>query len=330
MTALSLPPAALLRPITGEEIRVYERDGVVHLPGIIDRAWAALLAEGIDELLAEPIATTMDLTAIGQLADQHLHAAASGVAGKTIVEANTEWAIAERLGDTVLRDETLHVPEGREGRFVSVHQIAWKLNPKIRALVIDSPCPEIAAVLMRSRRVNFYQEQVLVKTPLTKEKTAWHQDQGYDHCAGEQLCGVRVVCDPESLENGTVLYWRGSHLSGTVYKVNFFVSDQTNEGDPGADLPTIDGHESDFDLVHFNPRPGDVIVHHLRSVHGSGANRSARQTRRAITIRYGGDDAVYKLRRFAPPDGIEIEREDGQPLERYAQEYPRVWPRATS
>lgn len=79
--------------------------------------------------------------------------------------------------------------------------------------------------------------------------------------------------------------------------------------------------------MHFNARPGDVIVHHLRSVHGSGANRSATQTRRAITIRCGGDDAQYKLRSDAPPGGIEIAREDGQPLDRYPAEYPRVWPR---
>lgn len=147
---LSLPPSAMLRRITDEEIGIYERDGVVHLRSIIDPAWAALLADGIEELLAEPLATTMDLTAIGKLADQHFQAAASGVAGKTVVEANTEWAIAERLGETVSRDETLDVPEDRRGRFVSVHQIAWKVNAKVRALVIDSPCPEIAAVLMRS------------------------------------------------------------------------------------------------------------------------------------------------------------------------------------
>jgi ectoine hydroxylase-related dioxygenase (phytanoyl-CoA dioxygenase family) len=78
--------------------------------------------------------------------------------------------------------------------------------------------------------------------------------------------------------------------------------------------------------VHFNARPGDVIVHHLRSVHGSGAHRSETRTRRAIAIRSGRDDARYKLRSDAPPDGIEIAREDGQPLDRYAAECPRARP----
>ena len=81
---LSLPPAAMLRPITEQEIRTYERDGVVHLRSILDPAWAALLAEGIEELLAEPVATRLDLTAIGKLADQHSQAAASGVAGGVV------------------------------------------------------------------------------------------------------------------------------------------------------------------------------------------------------------------------------------------------------
>ena len=45
---------------------------------------------------------------------------------------------------------------------------------------------------------------------------------------------------------------------------------------------------------------GDVIVHHLGTLHGAGGNASPTATRRAITIRYGGDDSTYKFRRFAP------------------------------
>ena len=42
------------RPITAEEIRTYEEDGVVWLPDILDPEWADYLARGINELGQKP------------------------------------------------------------------------------------------------------------------------------------------------------------------------------------------------------------------------------------------------------------------------------------
>ena len=92
----------------------------------------------------------------------------------------------------------------------------------------------------------------------------------------------------------------------------------------------IDGHEAEFDIVHYDPKPGDVVVHHLRNVHCAGANQSLNQNRRTIAIRYGGDDATYKFRRFAPPDGTEVDLKDGEPLSHCPDEFPPVWPRGNA
>ena len=85
-----------------------------------------------------------------------------------------------------------------------------------------------------------------------------------------------------------------------IYKVNYFVIDKTDD-DQGAPIPEILGHEADFDIVVFAPEPGDLVVHHLGTLHGAGGNASPTTARRAITIRYGGDDVRYRFRRFAPP-----------------------------
>jgi ectoine hydroxylase-related dioxygenase (phytanoyl-CoA dioxygenase family) len=123
---------------------------------------------------------------------------------------------------------------------------------------------------------------------------------------------------------GLVRYWRGSHKSGTIYKVNYFISDKSDD-DQGVPVPEITGHESDFDLVEFSPEPGDVVVHHLATVHGAGGNASATTPRRAITIRYGGDDVRYKFRRFAPPqDTVSPILRDGDLLDGDPDRFPRA------
>lgn len=43
-----------LRPITDDEIRAYEDDGVVLLKGILDPAWVSLVAEAIEEDIRQP------------------------------------------------------------------------------------------------------------------------------------------------------------------------------------------------------------------------------------------------------------------------------------
>lgn len=144
---------------------------------------------------------------------------------------------------------------------------------------------------MGSERVYVYGDQVLVKPPRTAEKTVWHQDLPYNHVIGEQICAIRLPCQVETDEVGPVSYLPGSHADGTVYKVNFFISDGANPDDTGADIPEIVGRERDLGAVTCHPKPGDLVVHHLGTLHAAGANVSQSKTRQAITIRYSGDDA---------------------------------------
>ena len=48
---------------------------------------------------------------------------------------------------------------------------------------------------------------------------------------------------------------------------------------PGADgdtLPDIDGNEADYDIVSYELEPGDMLVHHHLTVHGSAGNATLR------------------------------------------------------
>jgi hypothetical protein len=310
-----------LRPITDDEVRTYERDGVVYLPDIIDIEWAAHLGKAIDELIswAEKPAAQVD-----QVLDLTGLALASTSSAATLPPSGSpEWGSPRQLAGKVALDTRVR-PRSSRGHFVSVTS-AWQLHPAIRELAIDSPLPEIGALLSGSNKLYLYDDQVLVKPPGTMERTAWHQDQGYDHVAGDKVCAIRVPAGRETPEQGLIQYLRGSHRSGKIYKVNFFISDATAPEDAGEAIPSIEGHEADFDIVTFAPGPGDLVVHHLRTLHGAAGNSSETDTRRAVTFRYAGDDVRYYFRKFAPPAQRPSHLRDGDPLDLEPERHPVVW-----
>jgi len=83
-----------------------------------------------------------------------------------------------------------------------------------------------------------------------------------------------IPVDPVTLESGTMLYVRGSHRDGKLYQPNVFIAQTPLPGAQGEPLPDIEGHMDDYDIIHFDVEPGDVIVHHYRTIHGAGGNHS--------------------------------------------------------
>jgi Phytanoyl-CoA dioxygenase (PhyH) len=104
---------------------------------------------------------------------------------------------------------------------------------------------------------------------------------------------------PVSFNSDTIRYVRGSHRWG-FFKPNVFVSQMAFPGADGDTLPDIDGHEEEYDIVSSELEPGDLLVHHHLTVHGSAGNATLRQTRRAASLRYCGDDIRFKFRPYAP------------------------------
>ncbi len=317
----------LSRQISADEISRYEQDGIVWLRGIIDPQWAHEIQAAAARVAARPPASSVDFTNLGLAADapQQISGARGG---EDWTAADVDWGTAAQLAGNVLLDDAAELSPSERGHFLSVTN-CWRVDPLFEELALRSPLGELAACVMRSQQLRLYSDQLLIKPPMTLEKTAWHHDISYDHIEGEQVCGLRVPTTQESFEMGAVRYWRGSHLDGTIYKVNFFISNKSADDDPGAAYPDLDGCPDDYDIVYFEPQPGDVVVHHLRTVHGAGGNLTADQTRCAITLRYTGDDVVYKHRPWGPPQP-KITLRDGDPLSMDAERFPRAWPHTFS
>jgi ectoine hydroxylase-related dioxygenase (phytanoyl-CoA dioxygenase family) len=200
----------------------------------------------------------------------------------------------------------------------------WVATPEFLAFARDTPIPALVAELLGSERVWLYEDSVLVKDPGTRERTVFHQDLAYFHVDGEQVCTVWIPLDPVDAANGAVRYARGSHRDRTAYRPNLFVTTECLPGTEGVDVPD---YADDPALVHFDTVPGDIVVHHARTIHGAFANTTADRPRRALSIRYAGDDARFRIKPGAPQKAHHTSLVEGEPLSEPA--CPQVWP-ATS
>jgi ectoine hydroxylase-related dioxygenase (phytanoyl-CoA dioxygenase family) len=198
-------------------------------------------------------------------------------------------------GKPLLLDKT----ENAKGSFLLDTGVAARLR-EFRQFSLGDAAPEIAAALLDSDKINFFGDQIFVKEPGTRERTAFHQDATYFEIEGEKCCVLWIPVDPVTLESGTILYVRGSHRDGKLYQPNVFIAQTSLPGAEGEPLPDIEGHMEDYDIIHFDVEPGDVIVHHYRTIHGAGGDHSRYQVRRAASLRYCGDDIRFKTRPWAP------------------------------
>jgi len=314
--------SALARPITKDEIAQYHISGVVLLRGILDLATVNNLRRSIDEAVS-----TMEQSPAGYNLSQ-LTTAIEDYDRQTLKEKSEGQynvsAIAEHIlstGKPFLKDEKA----GGKGSFLLDTGIASRIRD-FRRFTLRGPGPEITAALLGGEQVNFFGDQIFVKEPGTATKTAFHQDATYFEIDGDQCCVLWVPVDPVTMENGTMMYWRGSHKDGKLYQPNVFISQAPLPGAQGEPLPDIENNLDKYDIVHFDVEPGDVIVHHYRTVHGAGGNHSRYQVRRAASLRYCGDDIRFQTRPWAPKQLHHTTRlNDGDPLS--GPDFPVVWRR---
>src|SRR5262244_3265542 len=209
----------LVRSITKDEIAAYRIAGVVLLRGILDLGAVNALRRCIDEAVRTMgnSPSGYDLSALTQASEKPLlFDQATAAKGSFLLDAG----IAARLRD-------------------------------FRRFCTHGAVPEIAGALLESEQVKFFGDQIFVKEPQTRERTAFHQDATYFEIDGDQCCVLWIPVDPVTLEGGTMQYWRGSHRDGRLYQPNVFIAQTPFPGAEGELLPDIEGHFDDYDIVHF-------------------------------------------------------------------------------
>jgi hypothetical protein len=315
----------LTRPITEDEVATYRHSGVVLLRGILPQPAINALRRSIDDAM-ESIGHSpsgYDLSFLTRAVEADDQSGLRAVSdGQHNISAIMDFVKAS--GKPLLLDET----DDARGRFLLDTGIAARL-PEFKQLSLQGAAPEIAAALLDSDKVHFFGDQIFVKEPNTRERTAFHQDATYFEVKGDQCCVLWIPVDPASFESGTMLYLRGSHRDGKLYQPNVFIAQTALPGAQGEPLPDIEGHMQDYDIVYFDVEPGDVLVHHYRTIHGAGGNHSRYQVRRAASLRYCGDDIRFQTRSWAPKQLHHTHRlRDGESLS--GPDFPVVWTRQRS
>ena len=286
---------APLRDVTDAEVETFWRDGVVCLRSIMPSELIAAMEQPVEDALVS--AATADLSEMGDALES------GGV---------------HRVVDGAVENSTV-----ARGHFMGGTD-HWLLQSEFRDFAVRSPLPAIVAALLRSTSVRLYEDSVLVKEPGTQERTAFHQDLAYFHLSGDQICTTWVPLDTVSVDTGAVRFVVGSHLDRTAYRPNLFVTTMALPGTEGEEVPDYDEVKGEARIISFDTEPGDVTVHHARTIHGANGNASATRRRRAISVRYVGDDARFMVRTGAPAKSHHAEMRDGDELT--VDCFPLAWP----
>ena len=144
--------------------------------------------------------------------------------------------------------------------------------------------PRIVAMLrdLLGPAVRWDESKLNMKSPGYGAAVEWHQDWAFYPQTNDDLCAVGIMIDDCAMENGPLLLIPGSHR-GPVYDHHI----------DGHFAGAMDPAKCDIDFKSavpcFGPA-GSISIHHVRAVHGSAVNTSAK-SRRLLLYQYCAADA---------------------------------------
>ena len=311
------------RPLTDSQIRQFRDYGFVKIAGLLTsiqiNELRAAMATALSSLAASPNSYDVTAAADGfwqqdatndnQGSSQHdLDALARAVRNSTLPR------LVDAAGD------------GPRGRFL-LDTGVWRRVPGLARFATESRLGAIAAELLDAEAIRFYDDQLFVKEPGAVDRAAFHQDFSYFHLDRPSGCVFWIPVDQVERGGGRMGYIPASHRWGEIFKPNIFVSALPFPGSEGANMPPVNEEPDRFGAEFVEAEPGDVIVHHFLTVHGSEGNRLARP-RQAFSLRYVDAEARYCARRGAPAQPLHVaDQRGGDRLD--DDIHPIVWRRST-
>lgn len=209
----------------------------------------------------------------------------------------------------------------REGTF---HQdiFSWFTNDQIRDFVLYGPSADIARQAFRSKKINFYYDQIFVKEEMSPNPTPWHHDFTFWPLDGDQIASLWTSVDAVNAESSALEFIAGSHRWPQRFRAIAADGSDLTTGAEMDELPDMENDRDKYDVVSWEVEPGDALLFHALTVHGARGNRSATTKRRAITTRWCGDDVTY-LRKVVP-ELYKHDLKSGDPLS--GRVFPQILP----
>jgi len=178
---------------------------------------------------------------------------------------------------------------------------------------------------MGSKTAQFFHDHVLVKEPGTPKETPWHQDSPYYFVEGQQTVSLWIPLDP--VKEASLRFIAGSHKWPRMVRPVSWADDSDfyDAKQEWTPVPNPDANPDENRVLEWAMEPGDAVLFDYRTAHGARGNTTG-QRRRALSLRFVGDDARYVERpgRTSPP----FPGHDMKAGQRLREDwFPVVWPR---
>ncbi|MGI9597672.1 MAG: phytanoyl-CoA dioxygenase family protein [Acidimicrobiales bacterium] len=145
--------------------------------------------------------------------------------------------------------------------------------------------------------IRWHHTKLNAKQPKGSGHVEWHTDWGYYPHTNADLLEVAIAIDPTTEANGCLWVLPGSHLGPAL--------DHTEDGRFVGAVPPGSFDRSQIEALELEP--GDISLHHVRLLHGSGPNRTDQQ-RRLLLQGYAAADAWPLMAQHQPNDWPEWDR----------------------
>ena len=248
--------------VTEEQIATFERDGYVHLPGVLTESEMAEIEQPMMRFLRGEINPEGK-----DLCDM------SGATDRTPEEYTVFNAMLPR-----------------------------RYLPSMQDNVFERRAASIAAQLQRGKSMTIDYDQLLAKRPNSPDSVfAWHQDLAYwpPIELDPSTCTCWLAIDDSTTENGCMRFLPGSNAEPELRPhapVKIAGNDRKNDESSHALCTTL--REEDEEKVRrVEINRGDITVHDQRVVHGSGPNNSD-GWRRAYVLAFRTTEMVEEERRL--------------------------------
>lgn len=167
----------------------------------------------------------------------------------------------------------------------------WLVNDHIRDLVLYGPTAHSVQQVLETQTLNLLCDQIFVKQVHNNEPTPWHHDFTFFPLAGNQIATVWTSVDPVRTEESALEFVVGSHRWPQRFRP-LGVGGIVKSVAPMEVTPDFNENREDYQIASWDMEPGDAVIFHALTLHGSRGNSSGRN-RRAIATRWCGDDARY-------------------------------------
>jgi ectoine hydroxylase-related dioxygenase (phytanoyl-CoA dioxygenase family) len=230
--------------------RQFRETGLVYLPKLLTEEQVGLAEDAFNYAMAHP-----------------------GPAAGTAASAKVDEARGEKFYTDISNAES------------------WS-SAEFERLLRDTPLADTVARIFGTEDVWFFGEQLFWKEGGEIQRTGWHQDASFVCFEGPDTAVVWICLDPVDKEN-SLEFIPGSHKWPTH---NGFRLDPDQQYRPFYDnadmplLPDIENEREKWDIVSWPIERGDVVIFHMKVLHG-GAPTRPHQRRRTISLRMFGPDA---------------------------------------